>query len=87
MDHEGDGDTSCNWCTWNNPQRIDKGTRRHRNQRTSRDHRDYRIIKIGQNTEKSSGDLSRLTVTHKSGEKSSANASVKHFQKSEIRTD
>ena len=22
MEHEGDGDTKCNWCTWNNIQRI-----------------------------------------------------------------
>ena len=22
MEHEGDGDTYFNWCTWNNPQRI-----------------------------------------------------------------
>ena len=63
MEHEGDGDTNCGWCTWNNPQRVDKGTRRHRNQRTSRDHPDYRIINIGQNTEKNPGDLKRLAVT------------------------
>ena len=25
MEHEGDGDTNCNWCTLNNPQRLDKG--------------------------------------------------------------
>ena len=24
MEHEVDGDTSSNWCTWNNPQRIVK---------------------------------------------------------------
>ena len=51
MEHEGDSDTNCNWCTWNNPQRIDKGAKRFRNQRTSRDHPDYSIIKIDQNTE------------------------------------
>ena len=48
---------------WNNPQRIDKGTRRLRNQRTSRDYLDYSIIKIGQNTERSPGDLEGLAVT------------------------
>ena len=26
MGHKGDSDTSCNWCTWNNPQMIGKGT-------------------------------------------------------------
>ena len=49
MEHEGDGDTNCNWCTWNNPQKIGKGTRRLRSQRRRRDHPDYSIIK---NTEK-----------------------------------
>ena len=28
MEHEGDSDTNCNWCTWNNPQRTDKEIRR-----------------------------------------------------------
>ena len=51
----------CNWYTWNNPHRIDQGARRLRNQ--SRDHLDYNIINIGQNTEKSPGDLRRLAVT------------------------
>ena len=25
MEHEGDGDTTCNWCTSNKPQRLGKG--------------------------------------------------------------
>ena len=25
MEHEDDGDTNCNWCIWNNSQRIGKG--------------------------------------------------------------
>ena len=25
MEHEGDGDTNCNWCTWNDLQRLGKG--------------------------------------------------------------
>ena len=25
MEHDGDSDTSCSWCTWNDPQRIVKG--------------------------------------------------------------
>ena len=28
MEHKSDNDTNCNWCTWNNPQRIDKRTGR-----------------------------------------------------------
>ena len=63
MEHEGGGDTNCNWCTWNNPQRIDKETRRLRNQRTSRDRPNYIIIKIDQNTEKSPGDFRQLAVS------------------------
>ena len=50
MAHEGDGDTYCNW--------IDTVTWRLGNKRTSRD-----LIEIGQNTEKSPGDLRRLAVT------------------------
>ena len=42
---------------------IFKGTGRLGNKRTSGDHPDYGIIKIGQNTEKSPGDWSRLAVT------------------------
>ena len=61
MEHEGDNDNKCNWCSWNDPQRIGKEIRR--NQRTSRDHPDDNITKIGQNTEKSPGDLRRLPVT------------------------
>ena len=60
MEHEGDGDTNCSWCTWNDPQRIGKGTRRLKNQRTSGNHPDYSIIKIGQNNEMSPGDLRRF---------------------------
>ena len=57
MEYEADGNTNCKWCTWNNPKTIGKGTGRLRNKRTSGDHRDYKIIKIGQNTEKSPGNL------------------------------
>ena len=63
MEHGGDSDTSCNWCHWNNPRRIRKGTRRLGNQRTSRDYPNYSIVEIGQNIEKSPGDLRRLAVT------------------------
>ena len=47
MEYEGDVDTNCNWCACNNPQRIDKGTRRPGNKRATGDHPDYGIIKIG----------------------------------------
>ena len=57
---EGDGDIICGWCSWNNPKRIGKGTKKFRNKRTSRDHPEYSIIQIVQKTEKSSGDLRDL---------------------------
>ena len=47
----------------NNPQRIGKGFGRLGNKKTSGDHPDYSIIKIGQNTEKSPGNLKRLALT------------------------
>ena len=37
MEHEGDDDIICNWCTWNNPQRIGKTSRRLGNKRTRGD--------------------------------------------------
>ena len=82
MEHEGGSDANCNWCTWNNPQRIGKGTGRLRNERTGENHPDYSIIKIGQNTEKSPGDLRRLAVTQTSVKKPSTNAGVKNSQRS-----
>ena len=42
---------------------IGKGTGTLENKRSSRDHPDYSIIKIGQNTEKSPGDLRRFAVS------------------------
>ena len=62
MEHKGDDDTNCNWCTWNNPQRIGIGTGRLGNKRTRGDNLDYRIIKSGHNIEKSPGDLRRLPL-------------------------
>ena len=63
MEHEGDGDYNSGWCTWDNPQRIGTETRRLENKSTSSDHPVYSIIKIGQNTEKSPGDLRRFALT------------------------
>ena len=57
MEHENDGDNYCNCCAWNGPQRMGKGIGRLGNWRTNRDHPDDSIVKIGQNTEKSPGDL------------------------------
>ena len=47
MQHEGNGDTNCNWC---NPQRIGKRNGRLGNESTRGDHPEYIILKIGQDT-------------------------------------
>ena len=62
MEHENDGDTNCNWCFWYSYRRIDKGTGGLGNEKTTGHPPNYSIIKIGQNTEKSPGDLRRLAV-------------------------
>ena len=63
MEHEGDGDTNCNWCTWNNPQRIYKRTGRLKKRRKNSDYQDYYIIMVGQNIENSPGKFRSLAVT------------------------
>ena len=63
MKHENDDDTNCNWCTQYGHQRISTWTRGFGNKRTSGNYLKYSIIKFGQNTEKSPGDLRRLAVT------------------------
>ena len=51
MEHEGDSDTNCNGCTWNNLQGLSKRAGGVGNQRMSEDHPNYSIIEVGQNTE------------------------------------
>ena len=69
MKYEGDGDSSSNYCTCDNPQRMGKGTGRLGNKKAGEDHPDYSITKISQNTEKSPGDLRRIAVTQTSVKK------------------
>ena len=45
------------------PRSLGKKTARIENQRKNQDHPDHSIIKLCQDTEKSPGDLKRLTVT------------------------
>ena len=68
IEHESDGDTSCNRCTRYSHQRIDTGTGGLENERSSGDHSNYNIIEIGQNTKKRPGHLKRLAVTQTSVE-------------------
>ena len=80
MEHEVDSDTNCNWCTWNNPHKIGKGTGRHGNKRTSGDSPDNSIIKISQNIEETCCHLNP-------SEKPSANTDGKNVQKSTNNND
>ena len=57
VEHESDGSTNCNWCSWYNQQRIGIRTGGLGNKRMNGDHPNYSITEIVQNTEKSPGDL------------------------------
>ena len=63
MEHGSDGYTNCRWCSWYSQQRIGKRIGGLGNKKSSGDHPNYCIIEIGQNTEKSPGDLKRVSVT------------------------
>ena len=63
MEHESDGDSSCNWCTRYSHQRIGKGTGGLGNKRTSGDRPNYDIVEIGLNTKKNPGDSKKFAVT------------------------
>ena len=54
------------WCAGKNPQKFNKRTGIHRILRTGREHPAWRMVKIGQDTEKSPGDLRSLAVTQTS---------------------
>ena len=81
IEHENDGDTNCNWCTRYIHERFGTRIGGLGNKRMVEDHPNYSIVEISQKTKKSPGDLKKLAVTH-SGEKPSANASVKNSQTS-----
>ena len=63
MEYESDGDTTYDWGDRYSLQKISTGTGGLGNKRTSGDNPNYSIVEIGQNTEKSPGDLGRLAVT------------------------
>ena len=62
MEHEGDGDTDCDWCAQAIPEGLIKSLEDLKMKRTSGDHPDYNIIKLSQNTGKSPGVLRRFAV-------------------------
>ena len=55
--------TICNWCSWYSNQSIDTMPGGLGNKMKNGDHPNHCIIEIGQNTEKSPGDLRLLAVT------------------------
>ena len=63
MEHKIDSDINCNWYARFSHQRIGTRTGGLGNKKTNGDHPNYSIIEIGQNTEKSPGDLRRVAVT------------------------
>ena len=67
MEHVGEGDTNCNWCAQNDPQRLGKGGlkiwKSEKEQRSSK-----LITEISKNIEKSPRELKRLPVTQTPGE-------------------
>ena len=73
---QGDGSTICNLCSWNDPQRLGKRAGGVRSRRTSGDHPTYNIVEVGQNTEKSPGDLRRVAVAQDFVKKTSVNAAI-----------
>ena len=60
MEHENNGYTYGNWFSYCSYKMIDTGTGWLENKRTRGDHPNYCVIKIGQYTEESLGDLRRL---------------------------
>ena len=84
MEYEHDGDTNCNRCVPYSQQMIGKGTGRIGNKNTCGNQPNDSIVKIGQNTEKSPGDLKSTCCRPYTNEGSSANTSVKNSQMSKI---
>ena len=60
---KGHNDNNCNWFDCNRPQRLEKRAGKVGNRRISWNHPSYSIGEIGQNIEKSPGDLRRLDVS------------------------
>ena len=62
MEHESDGDSNSNSCSWYSHKEIGTVTGGLGNKRTIGDHSNYIIIDIGQNAEESSGNLGKIAV-------------------------
>ena len=66
MAYERDGGNNYIWPGLDGPRRFGKVTGKFGNRRSKRVFPNYSIAGIGQNTEKSAGDLRRLSITHTS---------------------
>ena len=62
IEHGGDGDTNCNWCTWNGTLRLGTGAERFKNWKMNRDNPSFSIVEVNQNIESSPEDPLRLAV-------------------------
>ena len=62
VENESDVETNYSWCSLYSHQKINKGTGEIGNKKTSGDHPNFCVIEIGQNTEKSPGDLRKVAV-------------------------
>ena len=60
VEHKSNGYTNCRWCSWFSHQRVGARIGGLGNKRTNGGHLDHIIIEIGQNTEKSLGNLRRI---------------------------
>ena len=63
MEHEGDGYINCNLCVQKGHNGLIRLAGRVGNRRRSRNHPKYSLHEISQNTEKSPGDLRKLSNT------------------------
>ena len=63
MELEGDDDINWNWLAQYDPQKLGKGVETNWKSEIDWNHPNNSSTKIGQNTEKSSGNLGRLAIT------------------------
>ena len=82
MEHENDGDTNFDWCSWYSHQRIDTATGGLENKRTYGNHLNYSINKNQPEYWEESWRLKENCYHSNSHEKPLARADVKNSQKS-----
>ena len=78
MEYKREGDTNCNWCTWNDPQKFNQGTEELEIRGQAETIQTPALLRSAL-AKKSPEDLRSLTVTH-SSERPSPNIGVKNLQ-------